>query len=86
MRVGVTVTALHRLGVTADDVVALALEVAMEVVVGIFPPVSWFAIFAITAGQRIYVGHLGNLAPSRTSTCPGIIILGSHVALDLFSL
>jgi hypothetical protein len=32
----------------------------------------------VVAGQRIYGGHLGSLAPSRTSTCLEIIILGEH--------
>lgn len=31
------------------------------------------------------MGHLGNLVLSRTSTCPGIIILGKH-ALHLWKL
>ncbi|KAF3962966.1 hypothetical protein CMV_012589 [Castanea mollissima] len=59
----------------AEDVVAPALGAAMEVVVEIFLQVFWFGTFALTAGQKIYVDHLGSLVSSRTFTCPEIIIL-----------
>lgn len=48
--------------------------------------VSWFAIFGMTVGQRIFADLLDNLDPLRISTCQGIIILVNLVGLDLSSM
>lgn len=65
---------------------APALGIDIEAGAGTFQQVFWFATCAMTAGQKIYVDHLANLAALRISICLEIIILGSLVVSALSSI
>ncbi|KAL0428652.1 UNVERIFIED_CONTAM: Serine/arginine-rich SC35-like splicing factor SCL30A [Sesamum latifolium] len=61
--------------VSAGDTEAQVHGAAIEAVAKTSPLASWSAIFAMIAGRKIFVGHLGNLVLLRTSICHVTITL-----------